>query len=168
MKTLVVYYSRTGTTKKLAEDLAEHFNADKEEILDLTSREGAINWLKAGRDAFKKRTTEISKTKKDPSKYDLVLLGSPTWAGNITPAMRMYVRCNKDKFGHVACFCTMGGNKTKNIYKDFTYELGKDPIHTFSSNTKDVINNIHKSKIKVFSKELKNIKKITNTSGKKK
>ena len=33
MKSLVVYYSRTNTTKKLAEAIASNVNADIEEII---------------------------------------------------------------------------------------------------------------------------------------
>ena len=36
MKTLVVYYSRTGTTKKIAVELAEKIGAEIEEIREIT------------------------------------------------------------------------------------------------------------------------------------
>lgn len=59
MKRLVVYYSRTGTTKRIGEEIAEALGADSVEIFDQKSREGMIGWLKAGWDARRRKVTEI-------------------------------------------------------------------------------------------------------------
>ena len=37
-KILVVYYSKTGNTKKIGEELAKKLNADVEEVIDLKNR----------------------------------------------------------------------------------------------------------------------------------
>ena len=87
MKILIVYYSRTGTTKKIAEELSKNFNADLEEIVDKKNRAGAIGWVMSGRDNIKKALTEIEEVKNDPSQYDLVIFGSPNWVGTIAPAI---------------------------------------------------------------------------------
>jgi menaquinone-dependent protoporphyrinogen IX oxidase len=42
--------------------------------------------------------------KKDPSKYDLVVIGSPVWAFHIPPFTKAYLK--KNKFNKVAFFCT--------------------------------------------------------------
>jgi len=47
MKTLVVYYSRTGKTKFVAEKIAVELKADVEEVVDLKSRSGRFGFLKA-------------------------------------------------------------------------------------------------------------------------
>jgi flavodoxin len=39
-KILVVYYSRTGVTKKLAENIAKELHADGEELVDIKKRKG--------------------------------------------------------------------------------------------------------------------------------
>ena len=64
---LVVYYSRTGNTRKLAKIIAEKLKADIEEIEDSTSRSGPLGWLRAGRDAGLKSLTKLKPLKKDPS-----------------------------------------------------------------------------------------------------
>ena len=63
MKILVVYYSRTGNTKAIAEALVEALNADIDEIIDLKKRMGFLNWLRSGHDALRKKFTQI-KTQK--------------------------------------------------------------------------------------------------------
>ena len=80
MKSLVVYYSRTGNTKFVAEEIAAEIGADIEEIVDLKSRAGTMGWLSAGRDATINRQTKIAETKRNPADYDLVVVGSPVWA----------------------------------------------------------------------------------------
>ena len=52
MKTLVIYYSRTGNTRFAAETVAAEIGADVEEVVDLKNRKGRLNYLPAGRDAL--------------------------------------------------------------------------------------------------------------------
>jgi flavodoxin len=42
MKTLVVYYSRTGTTRKVAEAIAGILRCDIEEVVDTKKRSGIL------------------------------------------------------------------------------------------------------------------------------
>ncbi len=91
MKTLVVYYSRTGSTKNAAEHIAKQLGADLDELIDSKNRMGLWGWLMAGRDALRKYTTTLMDIKKNPADYDLVIIGTPIWAGTITPAIRTYV-----------------------------------------------------------------------------
>ncbi len=94
MKTLVVYYSRTGNTKFIAETVAAELGADIEAVVDLKNRLGRLNYLPAGRDALSGKATEIAQTKKAPTDYELIVIGQPVWAGNPTPAIRTYIRKN--------------------------------------------------------------------------
>ena len=45
---LVVYFSRTGHTRVLAEGIARALGADLEEIRDRTDRTGLLGWLRSG------------------------------------------------------------------------------------------------------------------------
>ncbi|HBP51341.1 TPA: flavodoxin, partial [Candidatus Shapirobacteria bacterium] len=53
MKTLVVFYSRTGNTRRMGELIAQKLHADIDEIIDQKSRSGIIGWILSGRDAMK-------------------------------------------------------------------------------------------------------------------
>ena len=78
MKTLIVYYSRTGRTKKIAEEIHKVLGGDIEEIQDMKPRSGIIGWLGAGKDARSKTLTTLKPVEKNPSQYDLIVIGSPT------------------------------------------------------------------------------------------
>ena len=91
MKALVVYYTRTGNTKFAAEAVAAELGADLEEVVDLKKRQGRLAFLPAGRDAMRGRTTEIAQPGRNPTEYDLIIIGQPVWAGSPTPAIRTYL-----------------------------------------------------------------------------
>ena len=141
MKTLVVYYSRTGFTKKLALALAAKLQAETEELVDNTSRKGIMGWLKGGRDAVKKFMTVISPAQKDPAQYDLVVLGSPVWAGTMAPALRTYLTQQKSKIKKSAFFCTMGGSGDQSLFAHVAEILGQKPAAMLTIRTKQVAAN---------------------------
>ena len=153
MKTLVVYYSRTGTTKKVAQDISKILKCDKEEIQDIKSRKGVIGYLISGREAMTKKLAEIKETKKDPSKYDLVIIGTPVWAYNMSSPVRTYI--TKNKFKKIAFFCTMGGSGDKPTFKKMEELCNKKPKATLTLKTKEVMDNKHIEKLKEFLKSLK-------------
>ncbi len=94
MRTLVVYYTRTGNSKFVAETIAAELGADIEEVIDMKNRQGRLAFLSAGRDAMQGKETQIAPTKRTPTEYDLVIIGQPVWAGNPTPAIRTYLNKN--------------------------------------------------------------------------
>ena len=104
MKTLVIYYTRTGNAKFMAETIAGELGADIEEVIDLKNRQGKLAFLPAGRDAMRGKETEIAQTKRTPTDYDLIIMGQPIWAGSPTPAIRTYLNKNDLSGKKVALF----------------------------------------------------------------
>ena len=127
MKSLVVYYSRTGITKFVAEAIAAELGSDVEEIVDLKKREGRLGYMAAGADAMSGKGTELASTTKTPAEYELIVVGTPVWAWGPTPAIRTYVKQNDLSGKKVALFFTMNGSlreaveKTKALMPDVTF-----------------------------------------------
>lgn len=153
-KVLVVYYSRTGITKKVAQRLKELLKCDIEEVLDKKDRAGALGYMFAGRDAMKKSLTEIECSNIDPSGYDLVVIGTPVWAFTMSTPIRTYISQNKGKFKQVAFFCTMGGSGHDGTFKDMEELCGIKPVGTIDLLTKEVAKNQYEEKIEEFIKKL--------------
>ena len=107
MKSLVAYYSRTGNTKTVAEAVADSLNADVEPISSDTEGKGTGRLVMQ---ALFKVQARIGQTTKDPSLYDVVVVGTPVWAHTISSPVRTYLAKNKSKFKSVAFFCTYGGS----------------------------------------------------------
>ena len=72
MNPLVVFYSRTGATKRVGETLAEMLDCDSEELLDTKKRSEPPGFLLAGKDATAKKLTKLTDIKRDPALYDLI------------------------------------------------------------------------------------------------
>jgi flavodoxin len=124
-KVLVVYYSRTGNTKKVAEDIAGALNADIEQIIDKKDRSGMSGYFKAGKDAASGTQAEIEPIKNDPAKYDLVVMGTPIWAWTMTPAIRTYITNNKAAFKEIAIFTSSGGSRPEKTVERMETLAGK-------------------------------------------
>jgi len=111
MKSLVVYYTRDGNTRFVAETIAAEIGADLEEVVDLKKRSGILGYLSGGRDAMQGKETKISPTIKSPAGYELIVVGSPIWAGKPAPALTTYLRKNDLSGKKVAVFFSQGGKK---------------------------------------------------------
>lgn len=108
MKALVVYYSRSGNTKAVAQLIAGAASGELEELVEIgENRKGILGYIRAGSAGMRKKTSEIEAPSKLAADYDLVFVGSPVWGWNLAPAVRSYL--SQTAFGTtpVAFFCTM-------------------------------------------------------------
>jgi len=128
MRALVVYYSRTGNTRKVARFIASKLAAEFEEIVDTKKRQGVLGWIGAGRDAMLHRETPIGPVQKDPASYDLVVIGSPIWAGNVAAPVRTYLVQYGRRARRVAFFLTMKGQGEAKVLDDMAQIVGKTPF----------------------------------------
>ena len=92
MKTVVLYYSYGGHTKKVAEKLARTQGADLVEIKTKVRRPMPLLFVYDCALALMHKTTAIEPIQQDLSKYDMITLASPVWASNPTPAFNAAVK----------------------------------------------------------------------------
>ena len=110
---LVVFYSRTGTTRRVAHAVAQSLGAEIEEIADLKRRTGLFGLFGAIRDALGRRCTPIGEPDRNPADYDIVILGSPVWVGRMSAPVRSYLDRFQGRFKAVAFLCTSGGKNNE-------------------------------------------------------
>lgn len=160
MKTLVAFFSRTGTTKKVAEKIARTLKCDKEEIKDDVKRSGPVGYMRCGREASARMLTTLKKIKKDPAEYDMIVVGTPIWAWNVSSPVRTYLTENKGKFKKVAFFCTMMGSGAEKAFAEMKGLVGKKLAGTLALLTKEVNQGGYEDSIKKFTQKLKPRKKV--------
>jgi len=149
-KILIVYYSRTSITKKVAELLSQNLSVDLEEIKSAKNYSGPIGYLMAGREATIKKPAVIEPTTKNLADYDLVILGTPIWSFNVSSPVRAFIEQNKDKIKNTAFFCTMGGSGDVRAFAEMEKISNKKPLATLTFLTKEAVNNRTEEKIKEF------------------
>jgi len=134
MKALVVYYSRTGNTKKVAWAIAEALKGKAEvtveELVDTKSRQGILGWFRAGGDASLKRAVPIRPVQAHVAGFDLVVVGTPVWAFTMASAVRSFLVEHGANMQRSAFFCTMGGSGAKGAFAAMEQVSGKVPVAT--------------------------------------
>jgi flavodoxin len=125
MKTLVAYFSATGTTAAVAKDLAEVTGATLYEIKpevkytaadldwrDKTSRSSIEMQDKHSRPAFVKDL-------KDAESYDVIYIGFPVWWYTAPTIINTFIEAYGFEGKTVVFFATSGGSTIDKANKDF-------------------------------------------------
>ena len=148
-KILVIYYSRTGLTKKLAMCLMDLLHADGEEIIDRKKRSGIMWYIGAGKDAALKRQTNIQEVIHDPSAYDLVCIGTPVWDFTMASAIRTYLTIYEKKLpASLVFFCTQASSWADTTFQEMANITGKKPITTIVCTSKNIAKNQYQAYVK--------------------
>jgi len=155
MKILVVFYSRSGRTKKVANTISKILKCDKEEIFDTKNRKGIPGFLSAGTDANLRRLTTIKEIKNNPSLYDLVIIGTPIWSSNISTPIRTYLSLHKEDFKNVAFFCTRLGSDANKVFDGMKNLSQKTPLALLALTSREVARDQYMQKVKEFINNLK-------------
>lgn len=113
--TLVVYYSLSGKTERVAKDIASRLDADIERIEDKKRRTGFFGYVSAALDSLRERPAQIADISRRPNEYALTLVGTPVWSGRMTPAVRAWLRMFHGMLNEVAFFTTSGATDAEKV-----------------------------------------------------
>ena len=109
-KTLVLYYSETGTTKAVAEELQKQLGADIESIEAVEPYSGDFQktMQRGQREMQSGETPAIKPLKKKIADYDVIFLGYPIWFGTYAMPIATLVKENDFAGKTIVPFCTFG------------------------------------------------------------
>jgi flavodoxin len=149
MKSLVACYSNSGTTKVVAEQIAAQLGADLEIIEERTPRPrlmvddqkpaaGGGALARAAMSAFMGIGCALTPSQRDLDVYDLVVVGTPVWAGSVTPAVRSYLKRHRKALKCVAFLCTCGDPTKGRVFSQMRRVSGKAPVATLAVKSEDV------------------------------
>ena len=111
MKSIIIYYSYGGNTKRIANMIHEKKGYDMVEIKPVTSYTNNYQKLVDGEEnkMHQEEVVEIEPIHVDLSNYDTIILGTPVWWYTMTPPIRAFLK-NNDLSGKVIVpFATNGG-----------------------------------------------------------
>lgn len=107
-RVLIVYYSSSGNTRRVAKALAQQLDADVARLRERTRREGLLGRVRAVLDSLRERPARLVDYPKNTGEYELTIVGTPVWAGKITPAARAFLESLRGHTRHIAFFTTSG------------------------------------------------------------
>lgn len=116
-KILCVYYSRTGKTKQVMEEIAAALDCECVALRDRVDRSGALGWLRCGLDAMRRRTRAMEPvdTQRALQDYELVIVGTPIWAGRCSSVARGFLKRRGLELRNVAYVVT---HASEELYKE--------------------------------------------------
>ncbi|HBU12412.1 MAG TPA: hypothetical protein DEB31_06710 [Clostridiales bacterium] len=113
MKTLIVYYSYGGKTKRAAEEIAQKEGADLCEAVELKRLPGIGAFFIGCPQAAGGKARPIHPLSKEMEAYEKIIIMGPIWAGNPAPAVNSIIDAlpagKKVEFR-----ITSGGGQSKN------------------------------------------------------
>jgi len=152
MTICILFYSRTGNTREVASILEKKVKDKKKNVepieIQHTKKPG---FFKAGRAAITKKELPIQNTDFDLDKYDLLMVGYPTWAGKPAPYIKTFMsKAENIKDKKVAFFNTCGGS-IEDSKK--TFDIIKQDLHNMGLSTTDHFLSLRMKKQKIIDGE---------------
>lgn len=92
MKSIIIYFSRTGRTAKVARSWAHRIGASRLEIIPMAWRGTPREILRYYMNTLTRKQMEIDLYKVDFDKYDRIVLMIPVICGMMSAPMRTFIR----------------------------------------------------------------------------
>jgi len=125
MKTAIIYFSLEGNTKYIAEIIAKELAADLIQLIPIKEYPiGKVSkFFWGGKSSTFKETPKLESYQFNPDSYELIILGTPIWAGTFVPPLRTFLRENKLTGKKVAMFACCSGGSTEKCFMQMEKEL---------------------------------------------
>ena len=129
-KSIVVYYSQTGATEKVAKLFSEKTGADIELIEAVKPYDGDFDATIARCQEEMKNgeLPEIKALKKNIAEYDTIYLGFPVWFGVAAPPMKAFLKDAELKGKVIVPFCTFGSGGLETSLEDMKDALAEATV----------------------------------------
>lgn len=120
----IYYFSRTGRSKAIAEQLASRYHTTARMIDDHRNWNGKVNYMKAGAMALGGKTIPVDYM--EPDMADKIIVVFPLWAGTMPPGVRTFVE-TVGKENIIAVITSLGSMmKQRDGFKKIIDLVGKD------------------------------------------
>lgn len=149
-RALVVYYSRTGTTRRVANEIRDLVNGDMDEIVEAENHAGAFGWVRSIAEAVLRLQPRLQAPVCDPRGYDLVFVGGPIWMGRLAPAVRAWIACSGPSITRIAFFATQNGPAVAAAWQDLERLAGVRAVASHSVRMRAVPETVRQAELARF------------------
>lgn len=144
-KVLIAYYSLSGNTKEIAQQIQKETNGDLFNIeLKTPYPSNYDDQTKLAKEELKNGTLPPLKSKvENIDKYDIVFIGTPVWWGTASTPVRTFVSENNLTGKKVIPFITHGGGGEDKTITDLTTlckgcDIEKNAYVTYGNNNRNL------------------------------
>lgn len=158
MKVAVVYFSLEGNTEYVAQEIAKQMKVD---IIPLIPQKpyptGKISkFIWGGKSILFGETPKLKAYDFNVDHYDIIVIGTPVWAGTFTPPIKTFLKENNLSGKKVALYACHKGGGTAKCFEKLEKELSTSTLIDKLSfvEPKDSKSTSDKKLIRTFSKSL--------------
>lgn len=129
-KTLVLYYSQTGATKEVAEEIRKQLGADIDSITATEPYNGDYDaTIKRWEDERQKgKNPKINPLKVNVNDYDTIFFGFPIWGGTYALPVKTFLTDNSLEDKTIITFATFGSGGLEPATKDVAIAQPKSSV----------------------------------------
>jgi menaquinone-dependent protoporphyrinogen IX oxidase len=161
---LVVYCTRTGYTRRVAELLASALEGRTCELTERRSRRGVVGYSRCLWEASMGRDAPIDNLACEPADAELVIIGTPIWGWHLASPARTFARRFRADIRHCAFFCTMGGAGSDAAFAELQRLTGQAPLATLALTDAEIDDGRAVQRIQAFAAQLKDALRQAGTS----
>jgi len=155
MKTLIIYYSRTGRTQRLAEDVQARLGCEIERIVTKADFSGFMGFFRITRESKREHPFEIQTFRIDPDQYDLVVVGTPVWGRSVAIPVRDLLRRYSGHLKAVAFIATYGSSDPGPTFRAMEEACGRPPVATMGVSVRRLRRGVYSEDLERFIGELR-------------
>jgi len=149
-KCLLVFYSHTGYTRRVAEQVAKRAQCDICDIQERHPRSGFSGYLRSALEALTGREPALQEHGHDPSRYAVVIVGTPVWVGRVASPVRAFLSGHPLGEARMAAFCTYGGNGAEKALDMLAQLAGKSPVSRLALTDSEIDSGGTERKVEAF------------------
>lgn len=138
---LVISYSNTGTSRRLAQMLCEQQGWPMAEIKEAHPRCGLSGQLRCLLDSWLRRRPPICYVGPPPNEYDAVILVAPVWSWRLAGPVRSFVKLMNEQLPDLALISVSQGIDTKGVISELNSLLGYHPVLSATFTPDEIHNN---------------------------
>lgn len=130
MKAVVVYYSLEGNTEYVADKIAEKIGARKLKLEPVKEfpKGNASKFIWGGKSVVFGETPKLLPYDFNADEYDIIIIGTPIWAGSYTPPIKTFLKHNSLNNKKVALYTCSAGGDTEKCFAKYKKELPSSNI----------------------------------------
>ncbi len=150
---LVISYSNTGASRRLAQMLCNQQGWPMAEISEVKPRCGLSGQLSCLLDSWLRRRPSIFYTGPPPNEYDAVVLVAPVWAWRLAGPVRSFLKLMSEQLPDLALISVTPSIEIFDVIAELASLTGSSPVLSTTFTPDEINNESCWARLRIFGKE---------------